>query len=110
MERMTAAEFRREFVDGGVHSPRNTRPIRENDAKTKIRGQAIQKVQTVLGTCSKSIHKGPFRIEVEIVGKCRADIDNVLKGVLDALNGVAYIDDKQCVEARVKLCESEGDL
>ena len=56
------------------------------------------------------LHKGPFRIDVEIHGKCRADIDNVLKGVLDALNGVAYRDDKQCIEARVRLFKGEDSL
>lgn len=32
----------------------------------------------------------------------KPDIDNVLKVVLDALNGVAYEDDKQVVEVRCR--------
>ena len=53
---------------------------------------------------TNTLHERKFKIEVEIHGKIRADIDNILKGVLDALNGVAYKDDRQCVEARIKLC------
>jgi Holliday junction resolvase RusA-like endonuclease len=38
----------------------------------------------------------------EIVPNCRPDVDNVLKAVLDGLNGVAYHDDTQVT---VVLCE-----
>lgn len=50
------------------------------------------------------IHQGDFEIEIEIHGKCRADIDNVAKGILDALNGVAYVDDKQCRRITIVRC------
>jgi crossover junction endodeoxyribonuclease RusA len=33
-------------------------------------------------------------------GKARADLDNLVKGVLDGLNGIAYDDDKQVVSLR----------
>lgn len=42
----------------------------------------------------------PKRIERER-DTTKPDIDNVLKAVLDALNGVAYKDDSQVVEVRV---------
>lgn len=106
MERMTAAEFRREFGDGGIRGAGNPGAIRQNNARPKAQRRKLQTVQNVLRAGSNAIHAGPFRIEIEIFGKCRADIDNVLKGVLDALNGVAYVDDKKCVEARVKLHQS----
>lgn len=32
----------------------------------------------------------------------RGDIDNILKVLLDSLNGVAYVDDSQIVELRIK--------
>lgn len=32
----------------------------------------------------------------------KPDIDNVLKAVLDALNGVAYVDDRQVIEVRCR--------
>jgi len=106
--KMSLEEYRREV--NRVHSSRHPNSVLPNNTKGKTRKQAVQKVQGVQRMGSGVLHAGPFRICVEIHGKCRGDIDNVLKGILDSLNGVAYKDDKQCVEARVKLCESEGDL
>ena len=64
--------------------------------------------------------------EAKLSGKIRPtvkpDNDNIAKSVLDALNGLAYIDDKQIVELKVdkyygvepyvnvKLVELEGDI
>ena len=84
----------------------DTSPIRKNNTKTKARKQTIQKVHRLQKNSSVKLHEGPFEIEVKIHGKCRADIDNVLKGVLDSLNGLAYKDDRQCVKASVELCGS----
>ena len=39
----------------------------------------------------------------------KPDVDNILKSVLDALNGVAYVDDKQVVEAIGRKYYTEGD-
>lgn len=39
----------------------------------------------------------------------KPDIDNILKSVLDALNGVAYVDDKQVVEAIGRKYYTAGD-
>lgn len=36
-------------------------------------------------------------LELHLVPNCKPDIDNVLKAVLDGLNGIAYIDDTQVV-------------
>lgn len=38
----------------------------------------------------------------------RPDIDNVLKIITDALNGVAYLDDKQIIECSVNKCYAEA--
>ena len=39
----------------------------------------------------------------------KPDIDNIIKAVLDGLNGVAYEDDKQVVEAIGRKYYTEGD-
>lgn len=36
------------------------------------------------------------------VPACKPDIDNLVKGVLDALNGIAYRDDKQVIELHAR--------
>lgn len=49
---------------------------------------------------SESISRQTLKIQSLRPTK-KPDIDNIAKVVLDALNGVAYVDDKQVVELRV---------
>ena len=46
----------------------------------------------------------------EIRPLTRGDVDNYSKGILDALNGVVYPDDKQIVELTVKKFYSETEF
>ncbi len=41
-------------------------------------------------------------IEGNVLPICRPDVDNILKAVLDALNGTAYTDDKNATESAIK--------
>ena len=43
----------------------------------------------------------------DIVPNCRPDVDNVLKAVLDGLNGVAYHDDTQVAVVLCQRCYAE---
>lgn len=47
---------------------------------------------------------GDVKVEIEyhITGKVGKDIDNILKGILDSLNKIAYEDDKNIVELSVR--------
>ena len=88
--------------------PGYPRAIRANNPKAKVLQPPIQAIPGLRRASAVGLHSGPFKIEVQIIGKCRADIDNVLKGILDALNGVAYSDDKNCVDARVFRGSGDG--
>ena len=99
--RMTKEQYKNEI--NRVHGSRKARTVRKNNTKTKTLLQAVPPISGLQGFCSTELYKGPFKIEVDIHGKCRGDIDNVLKGILDSLNGFAYADDRQCREARVRL-------
>jgi Holliday junction resolvase RusA-like endonuclease len=46
---------------------------------------------------AKQYYNNDFMLILKIEGKTRADIDNISKGVLDALNKIAYADDINCV-------------
>ncbi len=47
---------------------------------------------------------GPVSLMVRVwATRPHGDVDNYLKGVADALNGIAYEDDRQVVEAHVKV-------
>lgn len=93
-----------------VRGARASRSVHKGYSAIKTQKPAISAVQKLLGLGEGQFHEGGFRIAIEIYGPIRGDIDNVLKGILDSLNGIAYSDDKQCVEARVKLCESDNNV
>jgi Holliday junction resolvase RusA-like endonuclease len=55
--------------------------------------------------------KDRFRVEVRIArqhAERGPDIDNVVKGVLDALNGVAWRDDSHVRELAASICHAPG--
>ena len=43
----------------------------------------------------------------EIYPTIKPDTDNIAKSILDSLNGIAYLDDKQVVDLRVRKQYSE---
>ena len=56
---------------------------------------------------------GPVHLEIdfEIKGKVHGDLDNLVKTVMDGLNGIAYADDRQVVKVTAALyTQVEGDV
>ena len=53
--------------------------------------------------------EGPVSVTAEVyVSGRRGDADNYLKAVLDAFNGLAWADDRQVVDARVRMWQAKG--
>lgn len=46
--------------------------------------------------------KGPVSVTLDVFTRRKLDVDNIAKSVLDGLNGVAYWDDDQVVDLRVR--------
>lgn len=101
---------------GTVYTPKPT-AIYENYIKTLFLSQfgAIQtdkplvlKITAFLGIPKSTTKKERVLIEKgEKQPTKKPDIDNIIKVVLDALNGVAYIDDKQVI--RVEATKAFGE-
>lgn len=51
---------------------------------------------------SDSKNKRQLKLDGKIRPSKKPDVDNIIKAVLDALNGVAYTDDAAIVEANIK--------
>lgn len=91
-----------------VYTPEKTRAARREIVA------AFRDAQTCGG-----VHKGPVRMVVRVEHASprpwpgrycakKPDLDNVLKLVADALNGVAYFDDQQIVEMRAEKAFAES--
>ena len=56
---------------------------------------------------SKSKKQKEKMITGEIKPVVKPDVDNVAKSILDALNGIIYLDDKQIIELDIKKIYAE---
>lgn len=56
---------------------------------------------------SKSKKQKEKMITGEIKPVVKPDVDNVAKSILDALNGIVYVDDKQIIELDIKKIYAE---
>ena len=103
------------FIYMGIPTKRRARVTRNGhvyaDPKTEAEEQGIR------AQYRGRLHEGKVAVHVHVYPKLpegtpkyverlphlkKPDVDNVLKVVLDALNGAAYGDDVQVVEARVQ--------
>ena len=69
-------------------------PVRYTDWLDSARVEAYR-------ACGRPLWEGPVSVDVRFVGaRANADIDNLLKSCLDAIQGVLIVDDKQVVEIK----------
>lgn len=79
---------------------RKTRSVSSDNTKAKVLRQAISKVSRILPNRKDLLFPGSFSIETCIVGYRKGDVDNVGKGILDALQDIAYGNDRDCEDFR----------
>jgi len=73
-------------------------PIYKDDKKASFEqeyNKAIQTIRYIQGSMPDLLFVGSLKLRVIIFGKSEADGDNIFKGVADAMQGVAYKNDKQ---------------
>ena len=104
---------RPQFKGGRAYTPKETR-----DFETSLKHWANENDMAIVTY--------PLRVTIHIMDKCesndtiahsalkltyptRGDLDNLSKGILDALNGIAYVDDKQVVELHLSRSWSVSD-
>lgn len=103
-----------QFYVKGIPTKRRPRFTRQGKAYTDAKTKA--EMRAIAGKYTGPMHRGCVSVEVDIYPKLpksaakgladvpamkKPDCDNVLKVVMDALQGVAYEDDKQVTHTRV---------
>jgi len=76
-------------ANGRMYTPRETKEFEE-----------------LIGWCTRSVVKKPVekpvKVNIDVYSKTRADLDNIAKAILDGLSGIAFIDDRQVVDLRIR--------
>lgn len=93
MKRMTVAEYKKE---ARVCGSRRSSRFQDNDTlRTAYKSalDVLHDLQSDSGTLF--LGSAPFRAQVQLLADIRGDQTNVQKGCEDALNGIAWKDDKQ---------------
>ena len=96
-----------------MHPVPKARPRVGKKAHTPADTRAAEKALAMLYKSKCRTHPdyiGPVRVSVDVhTKKGRGDLDNYLKLVLDALNGIAWKDDRSVVEVHARRFRDEPE-
>ena len=48
--------------------------------------------------------EGPIRLELRVKGEGRADADNIIGALMDAANGILWVDDRVSIIPQIEVC------
>lgn len=48
--------------------------------------------------------EGPIRLELKVKGEGRADADNIIGALMDAANGLLWVDDRVSIIPQIEVC------
>jgi len=93
----------KEFRNSGVLNTRKASTIHKdnlgNESIDTAYKQAVEAICMLKGINGDMLHSGPVGFRIEFPDS-QADTDNLSKGVHDALQGIAYKNDKQIITQR----------
>ena len=94
MKKVSLDEYRN-MVRDGVSGSRKASAIRKDHAEDEVYKQAMEALRHIQSFSSDMLHRSDVGIKMQFPRESRADVDNLSKAILDALQRVVYYDDKQ---------------
>ncbi len=103
MRRMSLDDYKKEV---GIHNTGKARSVRKNDSASEVRQRAMETLRNIQDLGFPLLFKGDVKLTISVFGRSAADADNLLKGIMDALQGVCYENDRQVREASIRIRSS----
>lgn len=89
-----------------IHGSRATSASSKNYEKANEIRQAISKIRSLQTYRPSILFDGPYRLDIAVHGKTRADEDNIRKAINDAVQGTATRNDRDSIGGSIQLCSS----
>lgn len=94
-ERMSTSDYKKRTKGTSVQSTRKSSSLRKDDAINEVHKQAVETLRYLQGISSDMCCGGDAGVRMVFPDESRADVDNLSKAVLDAIQGIVYVNDKQ---------------
>lgn len=103
-ERMSVDEYKKRYVQ----SPRSSGSSSKDHAEAKALQQAVSTIRSLQAYHPPLILDGPYRLDVTVYARTRADEDNIRKAVNDAIQGCVVRNDRDSQGGSIELCGNKS--
>lgn len=103
-ETMSVEQYKKRYVQ----SPRATGTRSKNNAEAKALQQAVSTIRGLQTYHPPLILDGPYRLDVAVHARTRADEDNIRKAVNDAIQGCIVRNDRDSQGGSIELCGNKS--
>ena len=94
MIKISRYEYKRILKNRKIQSASNS-SVHKDNAFDDVYKQAVETIHHIQGVMYGGLFNGLIGVECVVDGKTKADFDNIQKGVVDALEGLIYKNDRQ---------------
>ena len=103
-ETMSVEQYKKRYI----HRSRPSGSSSKNYSEAKALQQAVSKIRGLQTYCPPLILDGPYRLDVAVYARTRADEDNIRKAVNDAIQGCVVRNDRDSQGGSIELRGSKS--
>lgn len=100
--KISRGEYKNEI--NKIYGARKTSASGKNYTKANAIQQTVSEIRSLQTYSAPILFDGPYRLNVTVIGKTRADEDNIRKAINDALQGYATRNDRDSKGGEITLC------